>query len=333
MIKIRNAGVIGGGAWGTALAIHLARLGFRVRLWMREEDLVDRMIKRRDNPVYLPGIPVPDGVIPTNSLKEAVTGAGIVLAVVPTQFARSVYREMSRDLGEDCPIIVANKGIEQRTFALPTEIASDCLGNDRQIAVLSGPSFAMEVAVERPTALVIASSSTALAVEARDLFSGRNLRIYTNEDPVGVQVAGALKNIMAIAAGVVDGLGMGYNTLAAVLTRGLAEIGRLGLALGGEPSTFSGLAGLGDLVLTCTGHLSRNRNVGRALGRGERLEDILAHTSSVAEGVHTTQSARDLAIDKGVDMPIVHEIHRILHEDGNPADAVTRLMSRPLTFE
>jgi glycerol-3-phosphate dehydrogenase (NAD(P)+) len=333
LIRIHEAAVIGGGAWGTALAVHLAKRGSRVRLWILEDDLVERMRERRDNPVYLPGVPVPDLVIPTNSLAESVDGAGIVIAVVPTQYARGVFEEMAPAIPGDCPVVLANKGIEEDTLAFPLRIASETLGQRRPLAVLSGPSFALEVAREIPTTLVAASESGELAVNIRDLLSGRTLRIYTNEDPLGVQVAGALKNVMAIAAGLVDGLGMGHNTLAALFTRGLAEMTRLGIAMGGKASTFSGLAGLGDLVLTCTGHLSRNRSVGCALGRGERLEDILSRMRSVAEGVRTARSARDLARGVGVEMPIVEEVHRILYEDGSPAEAVTRLMGRPLTSE
>jgi glycerol-3-phosphate dehydrogenase (NAD(P)+) len=325
--------VVGGGAWGTALAIHLARLGLDVQLWMLETDLVERMLAHRDNPVYLPGVVVPQGVRPTDDLGAAVAHASVVVAVVPTQYARSVYVDMAPHLDPRCPVVVANKGIEEESLNLPTQVAADTFGGEHPSAVIAGPSFADEFARESPTTIVAASGDPDLARRIQDLFSGRNLRLYTNDDPVGVQLAGALKNVFAIAAGAVDGLGMGHNSLAAVMTRGLAEMTRLGMALGCKAETFSGLAGLGDLILTCTGNLSRNRAVGRSLGRGERLEDILARTRSVAEGVRTTRSARDLALRVGVEMPIVEEVHRALFEGGTLKDAVARLMARPLRSE
>jgi glycerol-3-phosphate dehydrogenase (NAD(P)+) len=325
--------VIGGGAWGTALAIHAARLGHPVRLWMREADLVARMSARRDNPLYLPGVRIPDGVEPTAVLEEAVRDAALVVAAVPTLHARAVYRRLAPALSPGAPILLAAKGIEEETLALPSEVAAQELGAGWPAAVLSGPSFAVEVARGVPTALVVASSEIALALRARDLLSSPSLRFYANRDPLGVQLAGALKNVIAIAAGVLDGLGAGHNTLAALVTRGLAEMRRLGVALGADPATFGGLAGLGDLVLTCTGELSRNRRVGQAIGRGERIEDIVGRSASVAEGVRTTPAALALARRAGVEMPIVEEVQRLLIGNGSPAEAVGRLMSRPLTSE
>jgi len=300
---------------------------------MLEADLVDRMLEHRDNPVYLPGVRIPEAVRPTNDLAGVIAGASLVVAVVPTQFARSVYLEAAPHLDPGCPVVVANKGIEEESLDLPAQVAADVFGADQPSAVISGPSFAGEFARESPTTIVASSADADLARRLQGMLSGRNLRLYTNDDPVGVQLAGALKNVFAIAAGAVDGLGMGQNSLAAVMTRGLAEMTRLGLALGGKAETFSGLAGLGDLILTCTGELSRNRSVGAALGRGERLEDVLARTRSVAEGVRTTRSARDLARRAGVEMPIVTEVYRALFESGSLEDAVTRLMRRPLTSE
>jgi glycerol-3-phosphate dehydrogenase (NAD(P)+) len=325
--------VVGGGAWGTALAMHAARLGHPVGLWMREPDLVARMTERRDNPLFLPGVLVPEGVVPSDDLAEAVRGAAIAMAVVPTLHARAVYRRLAPLLPPGVPVLLAAKGIEETTLALPSEVASEELGADRRTAVLSGPSFAPEVARGVPTAVVVASEDLDLAVRLRDLLSSPALRFYANRDARGVQLAGALKNVIAIAAGVLDGLGLGHNALAALVTRGLAEISRLGAALGADPATFSGLAGLGDLVLTCTGALSRNRRVGQAIGRGERLEDVLSRSPSVAEGVRTTPAARSLARRVGVEMPIVEEVHRLLFESGSPTEAVARLMSRPLTSE
>lgn len=332
----KNSGritIIGAGAWGTALAIHVARLGIPVRLWVREEDVLFRLRSRRDNPRYLPGVPVPQGVEPTGSLEEAAADADLVLTVVPTPFARDVYGKLRAVLPPETHVVVAAKGIESETLALPMTVAAETIGGERQYAVISGPSFADEVGRGVPTALVVASASRVLALRVQDALSGDTVRFYTNDDVVGVQIAGALKNVIAIAAGVVGGLGLGANTTAALVTRGIAEIRRLGIALGGRAETFSGLAGLGDLVLTCTGELSRNRKVGLGLGRGERLDDILSTTVHVAEGVRTARSARALAAAHGVEMPIVSEVCRLLDDETSPAEAVRRLMRRPLVPE
>ncbi|HEX6852548.1 MAG TPA: NAD(P)H-dependent glycerol-3-phosphate dehydrogenase [Candidatus Polarisedimenticolaceae bacterium] len=325
--------IVGGGAWGTALAVHLGLLGRDVLLWMRESDLVARMRERRDNPAYLPGFDVPASVRPTDDLAETLRVAGPLVLVVPTPFARAVYRSLAPGLDRGRPVVIASKGIEEETLALPTDVAEQELGAPERLAVISGPSFAAEVAGGRAAAIVAAAREAAIAARVQEALSGGGLRLYTNDDVVGVQVAGALKNVIAIAAGVVEGLGLGHNALAALVTRGIAEMRRLGVAMGGRAETFSGLAGLGDLVLTCTGSLSRNRQVGIALARGERIEDILATTRHVAEGVRTCESALALARRHGVEMPIVEEVHRILHDAAVPAEAVRRLMTRPLTGE
>jgi glycerol-3-phosphate dehydrogenase (NAD(P)+) len=325
--------IVGGGAWGTALAISLGRRGDAVRLWMYEDDLVRRMLERRDNPVFLPGIQVPETVLPTTDLAAAVDSAAIVVFVVPTPFARGVYERLEPHLAADPIVVIATKGIEEDTLLLPTEVAAECLGGAVRTTAMSGPSFADEVARGVPTAVVVAARDAALARGVQERLACEGLRLYTNTDPVGVQIAAALKNVVAIAAGIADGLGFGHNTVAALITRGLAEIRRLGVARGASPETFSGLASLGDLVLTCTGSLSRNRQVGQALGRGERLADIVARTPHVAEGVRTARSARSLALRAGVEMPIVEEVYCILYEDRAPREAVTRLMSRPLAAE
>ncbi len=325
--------IVGGGAWGTALSVHLARQGNPVRLWLREAELVPRMRERHDNPLYLPGVQIPSSVHPSNDIVETVRGAELILVAVPSQYARAVYRRMKPGVDGQTPVVVACKGIEEQTLALPLDVAREELGEERPLAVLSGPTFAVEVAERHPTAVVVASADEALAKRIQRRLSTSALRMYTNDDPVGVQVAGALKNVIAIATGIADSLGMGLNARAGLITRGLAELSRLGLRLGARAQTFSGLAGLGDLVLTCTGELSRNRAVGQRIGHGERLEDILAVSRSVAEGVRTTRSARLLAIRTGVDMPIVEEVHRILYEDGRPQASLARLMSRPLTSE
>ncbi len=330
---IEPVAIIGGGSWGTALAVNLGRRGVPVRLYLHEIDLVNRMLLRRDNPVYLPGVPIPETVTPTHELATAVSGVSLVVFAVPTPFARSLHGALAGHLGSGVPVVVATKGIEEDTLLLPTEVAASCLPVRTPIAAISGPSFAEEVARGVPTAIVVAATDGGLAREIQDRLAGETLRLYTNADVVGVQIAAALKNVVAIAAGIADGLGFGQNTLAALITRGLAEIKRLGVARGASPETFSGLASLGDLVLTCTGGLSRNRQVGQALGKGERLEDVIGRMSHVAEGVRTARSARDLARKAGVEMPIVEEVYRILYEDGVPREAVRRLMSRPLGSE
>ncbi|HZN56421.1 MAG TPA: NAD(P)H-dependent glycerol-3-phosphate dehydrogenase [Candidatus Polarisedimenticolaceae bacterium] len=326
--------IVGGGAWGTALAVNLGGRGIPVRLWIHEGDLVRRMEERRDNPAYLPGIQVPRTVVPTGDLASALAETSLVVVAVPTPFARGVYESMRGALAEaKPPVVVASKGIEEGSLMLPTEVAAASLPEGTPVAALSGPTFAEEVARGIPTVAVLAARDPSLARAVQDRLSGTTLRLYTNADLVGVQVAAALKNVVAIAAGIVDGLGFGTNTIAALVTRGLAEMRRLGVALGGAPETFSGIAALGDLVLTCTGGLSRNRRVGQALGRGERLADVAARMHQVAEGIRTARSARALAAKAGVEMPIVEEVHRILYEDGDPRQAVLRLMTRPLGAE
>jgi len=332
-MRIKPVAIVGGGAWGTALGVSLGQRGLPVRLWMHEEDLVRRILARRDNPVFLPGVEIPASVTPTHDIAEAVADASMVVFVVPTPYARAIYGAVATSIAAGVPLVVATKGIEEDTLLLPTEVASGCLPAGTPVAAMSGPSFAEEVARGVPTAVVIASHDAVLARDIQDRLAGETLRLYTNGDVVGVQIAAALKNVVAIAAGIADGLGFGHNTIAALITRGLAEIRRLGVARGALPETFSGLASLGDLVLTCTGGLSRNRQVGQALGRGERLDDVVARMAHVAEGVRTARSARDLARRTAVEMPIVEEVYRILYEDGDPNDAVRRLMLRPLGSE
>ena len=326
-------GILGGGAWGTALAIHLGGRGVPVGLWIHEEDLVLRMRRRRDNPLYLPGHEVPASVLPTGDVGEAVDGVALVVFAVPSPFARAVHEALAPSLPPGVPVVVATKGIEEGTLLLPTQVAASCLPTGTAVAAVSGPSFAEEVARGVPTAVVAAAEEPSIATAVQARLSGETLRVYTTDDVVGVQVAAALKNVVAIAAGIVDGLGLGHNTAAALITRGLTEMRRLGIAMGASGETFAGLSALGDLVLTCTGSLSRNRQVGQALGRGERLTDVLVRMRHVAEGVGTTRSAWHLARRHEVTMPIVDEVHRILYEDGDPAEAVRRLMTRPLGRE
>jgi glycerol-3-phosphate dehydrogenase (NAD(P)+) len=272
-------------------------------------------------------------VTPTGDLAAAVGNCDLVVVAVPSQFARGVYAELAHSLEPGATLVVAAKGIELETLKLPLEVAGEVLGAERPRAVLSGPSFAREVARGLPTAVVVAASDPALSLRLQSRIASRDLRVYTNEDPTGVQLCAAIKNVMAIAVGVAEGLGLGTNARAALVTRGLAEVTRLVVALGGQATTASGLAGLGDLVLTCTGELSRNLRVGRELGRGSRLEDALAGSRSVAEGVRTTRSARDLARRSGIEMPIVEEVYRILYEDGSAQDGLKRLLARPLGAE
>lgn len=324
--------IVGGGAWGSALAVHLARHGHPVSLWLRDPALVQAIRERHENAVYLPGIEIPTGVTPTVSMEQALSGAAMVVAAVPSPFARAVYASMLPLLDADVPLLLAIKGIEEGSHALPAEVAADVLG-PRPLAVLCGPSFASEVAGGAPTVLVVAGRDDEINRRVQEEMASPAMRLYTQHDLVGVQLAAAIKNVIAIAAGIVDGLGLGKNSAAAVITRGLAEMARFGVRRGGAAPTFSGLAGLGDLVLTCTGAESRNRTVGRALGLGRRLDEVLAGMRSVAEGVRTTRSVYEMAGQSGVEMPIVEATYGVLFEGRAPRGAVERLMTRPLTAE
>ncbi len=332
--------VIGAGAWGTAIAITLGRKeSHKVQLWAYEKEVVESVNARHTNDLFLAGEIVPDSVRATSSLHEALSGAEIVVSVMPSHHARRVWQQMKPHLTRDMIFVSATKGIENDTFLRITEVIRQVLaeggnGFSPRLGALSGPSFAKEVAQSHPTAITVASNDAALVQSVQREFSGPSFRIYSNEDPVGVELGGALKNIIAIAAGVVDGLGLGYNTAAALMTRGLAEITRLTVACGGRAETIAGLAGLGDLVLTCTGGLSRNRTVGVELGKGRKLDDIIAGMHGmVAEGVLTTNAAVGLAKKMGVEMPITEQMHAILQEGKAPKDAIRDLMTRPSTSE
>jgi len=303
-----------------------------VRQWVREPEVASEILNG-ENRTFLPGVPLPSGIDATTDLTSVVEGAEIVLAVVPSQFARDVYRRLAAVLPADQPLVAAAKGIEEGSLMLPVDVIRDELGTPHPVAVLSGPSFASDVAQGKPTALVAASADQALAALVQARLASTELRVYTNGDPVGVQLGGALKNVVALASGILDGLGTGPNGRAALITRGLAEITRLGSRLGGNPATFAGLAGLGDLVLTCTGAQSRNFTVGRRLGQGESLDIILEGATAVAEGIRTARSAYYLAERESVRMPIVAEVNRVLYEGADPRDAMQRLMGRPLTSE
>jgi glycerol-3-phosphate dehydrogenase (NAD(P)+) len=329
---VSKLAVIGGGSWGTALSIVLAPRFDRVSLWVYEPDLAERMAVSRVNDVYLPSAKLPPNVYVTNSTGEAAGGAEIVLGVMPSHHARRVYGEVKPHAGPGAGFVSATKGLEQVTLMRVSEVMQEVLG-DAPIGVLSGPTFAREVVRGEPAAIVVSSRDAGFARRVQHAFAGPTFRLYTNSDPVGVELGAALKNVIAIAAGVCAGLGLGSNTSAALITRGLAEITRLAVAAGGQAKTLAGLAGLGDLVLTCNGELSRNRTVGFELGRGRKLPEILAGMQMVAEGVKTTEAAIDLAARHGVEMPITRQMFAILHQDRSPREAVRELMERSLKEE
>lgn len=321
-----NIAVLGAGAWGTALAIHLARR-YPVTLWARNPEQVAAMREARANYRYLGDFPFPDALQPEADLHVALNAADLVLSVVPTAGFRQILREI-RASGCTAPLVWANKGLENATAKLMHEVVAEELPSGQLRGILSGPSFAGELAKGLPTAMTLASADAGFACEAAAVMHGGTVRVYSSNDVVGVAVGGALKNVMAIAAGISDGMGFGSNARAALITRGLAEITRFGLALGGRLETFMGLAGAGDLILTCTGDASRNRTVGLRLARGETLEQIVSSLGHVAEGVHTTREVFNRARDLGVEMPITHEVHRVLSEGLPPRMAVENLLNR-----
>ncbi|MEO8622426.1 MAG: NAD(P)H-dependent glycerol-3-phosphate dehydrogenase [bacterium] len=324
--------VIGAGAWGTALADVLARNQHDVVLWALEEDVVAAVSESHMNPRFLAGIPLSPVLRATSSLSEALDDATLVCVATPSQHLRAVLQSAVGSLARNAIIAVASKGIERGSLALMCDVvAGEAPQHD--VVALSGPSFAVEVAARQPTAIVAASENILAAEAVQEAFSNGHLRIYTHDDVVGVELGGSLKNVMAVAAGIVEGVGLGHNSRAALITRGLAEMTRLGVALGAQAATFAGLAGLGDLVLTCTGTLSRNRAVGVAVGQGATLEEALAGKETVAEGVATTRSALALAMREGVEMPIVEMVHRILFDGHSARQAVADIMARGLRSE
>lgn len=327
-----NAGVIGGGSWGSAFALYLGRLGFSTRLWIREADIFQSACRDRENPVFLSGYKFPADVTFHHVLDEAVEGADMIFIAVPSAFCRKIYAHLGPRLRPGQAVISLTKGVEKKTLMRMSEIMAEAFPG-HPLGVLSGPSFSKEVAEGHPTALVLASIEYDLSRQIQHLLSGLSLRIYTTRDVVGVELAGALKNVIAIAAGISDALHFGHNSRASLMTRGLAEITRLGLQLGAQRKTFSGLAGIGDLVLTCTGHLSRNRQVGMEIGRGRRLSEIVAEMRMVAEGIPTTLSAYQLGLREGVEMPIIEQVFQILYRKKDPRKALTDLMSRGLKDE
>ncbi|HYW43402.1 MAG TPA: NAD(P)H-dependent glycerol-3-phosphate dehydrogenase [Bryobacteraceae bacterium] len=327
--------IIGAGSWGTALAIVLAQRFERVRLWVYEPDLAGRMRRDRQNDVYLPGNQIPLNVEITTELPVVLEDAGMVLSVVPSHLVRGLYRQMRPFLRESMVFVSATKGLENGTLLRMSEVIRDVLTDSLHpsVAVISGPTFAREVARFEPTALVVASEVSGLADCLQEAFSSSTFRLYTSSDPIGVEIGGSIKNVVAIGAGVLHGMGLGHNAMAALITRGLAEMTRLAVALGGKPLTLSGLAGLGDLVLTCHGDLSRNRMVGVELARGRKLDEIVGHMKMVAEGIKTTNAAVDLARRCSVEMPIAEQMYQVLHDGLAPRQAIQRLMERSLKCE
>lgn len=324
--------IVGSGSWGTALAISLGRRSHHeITLWSHSGTVAESIARQRENLVYLPGYRIPEQVAATTDLGLALKGAEIVVSAVPAQHTRESYQAMSPFLHGSEVLVSATKGIEDTTLLRMTEVIAQVLGPGSPPAgALSGPSFAQEVAAGAPTAITIAFREGRLASRIQEEFGSPALRLYTNEDVIGVELGGALKNVIAIAAGIAAGLGLGHNSVAAIITRGIAEITRLAVACGGRRETLAGLSGLGDLVLTCTGPLSRNRLVGMELGRGHSLPEVLTHLGGkVAEGVHTTAAALGLARLHGVEIPITEQMSDILNHGKSPQDAIRELMSRP----
>ena len=332
---MKNLAIIGGGSWGTALAIVLAPRFPHVRLWVYEGDLAARMESTRQNDVYLPGISIPSHVEITSDLGVCLKGAEVVLSVMPSHLVRSLYQQMLPFLNDSMVFVSATKGLENGSLLRISEVIAEVLKDrfESRVSVISGPTFAREVACFEPTALVVASQDEPLTTAIQAAFSGPTFRLYTSTDPIGVEIGGSIKNVVAIGAGVLNGMGLGHNATAALITRGLAEMNRLALAMGGRQQTLAGLAGLGDLVLTCTGDLSRNRAVGVALAHGRRLDEIVSSMKMVAEGVKTTNAAVELAKRYGVEMPIADQMFQMLHSGVSPREAIQRLMERSLKGE
>jgi glycerol-3-phosphate dehydrogenase (NAD(P)+) len=325
---MRTIAVLGAGSWGTAIAVHLGRIGHAVRLWARDPALVAEIGARRANAVYLPDITLPESVTILDALEPTLAGIDLVVAAVPSHGCRAVMRAAAPYLGARATIVSAIKGLEGDTLLRMSEVIGQELGHERAVVVLSGPSFAMEVAKKLPTVVVAASHDRAAGDLVQAEFRGPSLRLYGSPDVIGVEIGGAMKNVIAIAAGVVEGLGLGQNALAALITRGLVEIARLACAAGGQQETTAGLSGLGDLVLTCTGNLSRNRHVGIELARGRRLQDVLAGMKMIAEGVNTTRAALALGNRYGVELPIAIQMAAVLDGRSDVRSAVEALMLR-----
>jgi glycerol-3-phosphate dehydrogenase (NAD(P)+) len=332
---ISEIAVVGAGSWGTTLANLLARKGLGVDLWVREKEVFDQIEAKRVNETFLPGVHLDDHLRPLQRFEDVLEGKKVVVTVAPSHVLRGVLTDMKPCLDEEAVLVSATKGIENDSLMVMSEVAAEVLGEayEGRFTCLSGPSFAKEVSASLPAAVTVASLDHDTGEMLQRLFSTETFRVYLSDDLIGVQLGGALKNVIAIAAGICDGLGFGNNARAALITRGLAEIARLGVVMGANPLTFSGLAGLGDLVLTCTGDLSRNRSVGVKIGQGESIDEILNPMKMVAEGVKTCRSAHMLGLKKGVDMPITRQVYEVLYERKAPKDAARELMSRELKHE
>jgi len=328
-------GVVGAGSWGTALANLLGCKGYALDLWVFEPDVCRQIAKQHENKVYLPGTTLSPNLRPTNDLEAVVTGKDLVLVVVPSHVMRETTQRMAQAIGSETMVVSASKGIENKTHLTMSGIIRETLSGlaDDRLAVISGPSFAREVVRKAPTVVTVASRSLVTAEKVQHVFATPYFRVYSNQDMIGVELGGAVKNVIAIAAGVIDGLGLGLNTRAALITRGLVEIQRLGKRLGADQRTLAGIAGVGDLILTCTGDLSRNHTVGKKIGEGLKLNDILSEMRMVAEGVKTAKSVYNLSRKVEVEMPICREMYRILYEEASPQEAVYRLMTRDLKHE
>lgn len=327
-----KVGVVGAGSWGTTLALYLHGLGHEVTLWVFEKDLFRIILEKRVNAFYLPGVRISEGIFVTNSLQETASRGECLLLVIPSHAFRSVIADLKEFMEGHHVVVSATKGIENDSLMTMSQVVRSVLG-EVPLAVLSGPSFAKEVVSGSPTAVTIASEDVALAMRLQELFSSERFRIYAHDDVIGTELGGSAKNVMAIAVGISDGLGFGMNARAALMTRGLSEMMRLGVRMGAKPMTFTGLSGLGDLILTCTGDLSRNRTVGLRLGMGEKLRDITRGMKGIAEGVRTTRSLYRLAQVHGIEMPITEEVYMVLYEGKDPTSAVSDLMGRPLKRE
>jgi len=326
---------VGGGSWGTAIANHMALKGFVVDLWIREEEVYYQIKEKGINETFLPGIRLSDGIRPVQSFDEVSTEKDLLLIVVPSHVFRDISTKLFPFFSSSTPIVVGTKGIENETLMTMSQVVASVLPRDwdDNFACLSGPSFAREVCYKHPTVVTLASRNKDLAKYLQELFSTDYFRVYTTQDVIGVELAGALKNVIAIAAGASDGLDFGYNARAALITRGLAEITRLGVSMGAKPLTFAGLAGIGDLILTCTGNLSRNRMVGLKLAEGVPVEEIISGMKMIAEGIKTSISAYNLAKKMGIEMPITTEVYNIIYKGKDPRDAVKDLMTRELKAE
>ncbi|MFQ5674096.1 MAG: NAD(P)H-dependent glycerol-3-phosphate dehydrogenase [Nitrospinales bacterium] len=332
-MKKPTIGVIGAGAWGTALSLLLAENNYELDLWVREAELCDIMEKKRENTLFLPGFPLPRNIRPLSSLEKAAAGKSVLFMVTPTHALRQTAEKLAPHLEPNCLIVNASKGIEHGSLSMARTILKETVKTPCRTGSISGPTFALEIAKRVPSALVAAASDLETAARIQEILSGATLKVFTSTDVTGVELGGALKNVIAIATGVADGLGLGFNTRAALITRGLVEMTRIGTTLGARPETFSGLSGLGDLVLTCTGDLSRNRTVGLKLGRGDKLRDITQNMNVVAEGLHTVKAAHDLKNQLNIQASIIDETYKVLYEEKPARQALADLLKVEISTE